>query len=480
MALPDPSIARAGTYRLIGQGACGKVSYTLDNLGREVAVKEAFPGHPECVERFAKEVRIHARLSHPNIIKVYHLETDPQTQTQSLICEYANGGSLADHLRDHGPMPEPQAVRVALDLCAALEEVWRQRIVHRDLKPANILLCTDGQGQITAKLTDFGVARDLARQPTTQRGGAHPGTPEYMAPEQADITRPVDVRTDLYALGICLWEMLTTTSYKLVTASGPPDLRTHNPQASPGIAEVIAHAVQPAPADRYQTPQELAAALRDVLHGRPLSAPPTIHLPGRPAGPPHLLVPGRPGRSAQWWALVLPILALVGGGFWLWSTRWRVAERPDVATVGQLWIYTREAESPDAATVGETLARSAASNTQVHGQFGTKPAYGSWPAHPGSVQYDNISIPQSGRLYLSVHYSKHSPETAPILVFLDAEPEPRATLHPLDQGDWNQFASTGPIDLGMVQAGVHTLRFATSGQAFGVADLDRFTLAPQP
>jgi len=159
---------------------------------------------------------------------------------------------------------------------AALEEVWARRIVHRDLKPANILLCIDSRGQRTAKLTDFGVARDLTQQPTTDRGDYHPGTPHYMAPEQADISRPVDVRTDLYALGICLWEMLTRTDYKLTQGAGPTVLHTLNPQASQGIAAVIARAVCIEPADRYQTPQEMGLALHDVQIGRPLEAPPTI------------------------------------------------------------------------------------------------------------------------------------------------------------------------------------------------------------
>jgi eukaryotic-like serine/threonine-protein kinase len=288
MPFPNSSFALAGKYtqiQRIGQGSGGKVYRAVDNLGRLVAVKEVLPSQASFINaqnRFEKEVRIHASLKHPKIIQVYHLEEDPRTHELYLICEYANGGSLADHLKAHGPLTEQQAIRSTLDICAALEEVSAKNFVHRDIKPSNILLFKDDRGQISeAKLADFGVAKDLdkrrAGQPTTQRGGSHPGTPEYMAPEQADITKPVDVRTDLYALGICLWEILTDTSYKLVRAStGPPALYAHNPQASPGIAEIIRRAAQDDPVDRYPTARAMAADLQDVLGGRSLAATPTI------------------------------------------------------------------------------------------------------------------------------------------------------------------------------------------------------------
>ena len=323
MSFLNSSFALAGKYtqiQLLGQGSGGNVYRAIDNLGRVVAVKEALPsqaGFIDTQERFEKEARVHATLKHPKIIQVYHLEEDPQTHALYLICEYANGGSLADYLKAHGPLPEQQVICIALDICAALEEVSKKRFVHRDIKPSNILLFLDDQGQISeAKLADFGVAKDLdkqrAGQPSTQRGGSHPGTPEYMAPEQADITKPVDVRTDLFAFGISLWEMMTGTDYKLAPASaGPPALHTHNPQASLGIAEVIQRAVRDDPADRYQTPRAMCADLQAVLDGRSLAAPPTIQLP--PAKPPRRV------RVALVGAAVLVIglvLALVGYISW--------------------------------------------------------------------------------------------------------------------------------------------------------------------
>ncbi|NTW04288.1 MAG: serine/threonine protein kinase, partial [Oscillochloris sp.] len=243
MAFPNSSVARSGRYSqilLIGQGGCGNVYRVFDShLGRMVAIKEASAAHPGSAERFKKEAGILALLNHPHIIQVYDLEEDQQEHALYMICEYANGGSLADHLRIHGPLPEGLAIQITQHLCAALAAAWSKRIVHRDIKPSNILLVRDEHDQIVcAKLADFGVARDLNRQPTTIHGGGHPGTPEYMAPEQADSAKLVDVRTDLYALGICLWEMLTGTDYKQALAAGPPSLQAINPQASHSVAEV--------------------------------------------------------------------------------------------------------------------------------------------------------------------------------------------------------------------------------------------------
>ena len=141
------------------------------------------------------------------------------------------------------------------------------------------------------------------------------------------------------------------------------------------------------------------------------------------------------------------------------------------------WLYQRECEYPDEETVGQALERSNASGSKVHGQFGTVAA---WPAKSGSVTFDNIHTPQIGTLFLRVRHSKYSSATVPILVFVDDETEPRATFLPADQGDWNTFTWTGPIALGSIESGSHSIRFATDGQEYGVADFDRFVLANSP
>ncbi len=135
--------------------------------------------------------------------------------------------------------------------------------------------------------------------------------------------------------------------------------------------------------------------------------------------------------------------------------------------------YEREGENPDEHTVGQTLDRTNAIGLKVHGQFGTICC---WPGQPGYVKYDNIRTPALKNLYLQLRYSKYSSSTVPILIYVDTEPNPRARLYPVDQGDWNNFAWTDPIFLGEVRSGVHSITFSTEGQQYGVADLDKFVL----
>lgn len=135
------------------------------------------------------------------------------------------------------------------------------------------------------------------------------------------------------------------------------------------------------------------------------------------------------------------------------------------------WDFERECEYPNEATVGQTIPRSQASGQQVHGQFGTidtKP----WTAKSGYVSYTNIQIPPLEHLFLELRYSKHSPSSAQILIFLDGEQNPRAAIHPVDQRDWDRFVWTEPIDLGPVEGGLHSVKFVTEGQEFGVVELD--------
>jgi DNA-binding CsgD family transcriptional regulator len=137
--------------------------------------------------------------------------------------------------------------------------------------------------------------------------------------------------------------------------------------------------------------------------------------------------------------------------------------------------YERECEYPDAATVGQTIGRSNASGSNVHGQFGTTNA-SPWPALAGFVIYKNITTPKVDQLYLKVRYSKNSPTSVSILIFMDDETNPRAAFSPRNQGNWNQFSWTEPIYLGSIESGVHSIKFATDGQQYGVADLDKFIL----
>ena len=139
------------------------------------------------------------------------------------------------------------------------------------------------------------------------------------------------------------------------------------------------------------------------------------------------------------------------------------------------WSYDRECEYPDEATVGQTITRSNASDSMVHGQFGATAEF-PWPEQSGYVKYNSISIPEIDQLYLKLRYSKSSSSFVPILVYIDDEPVSRATLYPIDQGSWDQFVWTELIPLSDVASGIHSIKFSTDGQQYGTADLDTFVV----
>ena len=143
-------------------------------------------------------------------------------------------------------------------------------------------------------------------------------------------------------------------------------------------------------------------------------------------------------------------------------------------------VYEREFEHPDEYTVGQMIGRSNASGSNVYGQFGTT-VDAPWPAQFGYVIYNNIKTPKVGQLFLEMRYSKDSPSSIPVLIYIDEEPNPRVTFYPTDLGNWNAFVWTEPILLGSINSGVHSILFYTKGQQNGVADLDMFILtAGQP
>lgn len=138
-------------------------------------------------------------------------------------------------------------------------------------------------------------------------------------------------------------------------------------------------------------------------------------------------------------------------------------------------IFTRECEYPDEYTVGDMIWRGGAYGSKVHGQFGCDGRY--WSAKEGYVKYNTTELHSAERIYLVLRYSKNSPSRTSIEIFLDEETDPRATIFPENQGSWNKFVETDPIDLARITEGTHTITFSTEGQSYGVADLDKFTLS---
>ena len=271
--------ARLGHYHilgLLGRGGMADVYRAEDErLGREVALKlvpPEFARDPERVARFEREVRAAAKLTHPNIVTVH--EFGRETGQPFYAMELMPGGDLKAKIRAHAQGMEPSESRaVAVAIARALEYAHKRGFVHRDVKPENILFGEDG----TAQLTDFGIARAMSSGTRMTAVGMSIGSPHYMSPEQAR-GQPVDGRSDLYSLGVVLYEMLTgkvpfdaadTFAVGLSHINDPvPKLQREIAGWQPVLDRLLAKS----PADRYRTAAELADALgaRRVATAKPV------------------------------------------------------------------------------------------------------------------------------------------------------------------------------------------------------------------
>lgn len=265
--MPSPGSLLAGRYTItsvIGEGGFGQVYLGHDaGMDRPVAIKELLhdatflsPEHRQAYQaRFRKEAQVTSRFAHPNIVSAYALETGPHGDLY-LILEYVDGGSLKQLLDAGEPLPIERAIAIAMDLCRAVEAIYARDIVHRDIKPSNILLSQDG----TAKLTDFGIAQVGHETHRTQGAVGHPGTPAYKSPEQASTTGYLDQRSDLYAVGLVLYEMLTGQPY----VRGRGTARHLNPDVPQSLNAIVVRALEKDPDRRYQTAAAMLRDLRDV------------------------------------------------------------------------------------------------------------------------------------------------------------------------------------------------------------------------
>jgi serine/threonine protein kinase len=251
----------------IGQGGGSAVYRAIDHrLGREVAVKvlgAELASDPAFVERFRREARAAASLSHPNIVAVH--DWGERDGSYHIVMELVAGNDLKSEIRRRGPLPEAEALRIALQIASGLDAAHRRGVIHRDLKPQNVLL--DANGPV--KVADFGIARVVGQTQLTRTDELF-GTVHYVSPEQAE-GKPADERSDLYSLGIVLFEMLTGTlpfeaDTPIAVASmhlraPPPPLRTIRPELSHQTETVVLRALEKDPARRYQS----ASAMRDDL-----------------------------------------------------------------------------------------------------------------------------------------------------------------------------------------------------------------------
>jgi serine/threonine protein kinase len=260
----------AGRYalaRLIASGGMAEVWQATDTvLERQVAVKilHAHLGADEqFVQRFRTEAVAAARLHHPAIVSIY--DTCSDSGTEAIVMELVRGQTLRQYLDSHGPLPTDEVIDIGSEVADALEAAHRSSLVHRDIKPANILLCDDHRVMVT----DFGIAK-IRDDPDHTTTGQMLGTVKYLAPEQVEGT-PVDGRTDIYALGVVLYEALTGRppfqgDSQAATAlarlhSTPPRPRQIRPSVPRALDDVVMRAMSRQPDGRYPSAAEFRAAL---------------------------------------------------------------------------------------------------------------------------------------------------------------------------------------------------------------------------
>jgi eukaryotic-like serine/threonine-protein kinase len=277
----QPGRVLAGRYALqglIGQGGMADVELAHDRvLDRQVAVKilhSRYADDPSFLERFKREARAAASLNHPNMVAVY--DTGEQDGRPFIVMEYVNGRSLREVLRREGVLPQ-RAAEIAGAAALALHYAHERGLIHRDVKPANIMISNEGQ----VKVTDFGIARAVNAETVTQTAAVF-GTAAYIAPEQAQ-GLPVDARTDVYSLGVVLYEMLTgrqpftadsavALAYKHVSEDPTRPLQI-NPEIPPALEAVVMRAMAKNPANRYQDARQLHDDIERAIRGERVMAP---------------------------------------------------------------------------------------------------------------------------------------------------------------------------------------------------------------
>ncbi len=404
----SPPRVLSGRYELahlVARGGMAEVYRARDRLlDRPVALKVLFPElsvDRSFVERFRREAQAAANLSHPNIVPVFDWGEDGGTYF--IVMEFIDGRALSSILRTAGPLHPDRAAEIGADVAGALAYAHRHGVIHRDVKPGNVLITDEG----TVKVTDFGIARAINTEESLTQTGAVMGTATYFSPEQAEGVG-VDARSDIYSLGVVLFEMVTGRppflgESPVAVASkhvreNPPAPHEINPSVPPNFEAIIAKCMAKSPEFRYATGDDLRVDLLRFREGRDVQAAPanTTQVVGAVPGAVDPLTQAMPSalavteedepksRTGLYIALLLVLLAALAVvvfflgkslGWWSGSTT-PTFGLPDVSgqTVAQatstlegrgLKVATRVDQASTAST-NTVVATQPAHGTQVH------------------------------------------------------------------------------------------------------------------
>jgi serine/threonine protein kinase len=277
-----PELANLYQYRIVqelGSGGMGRVFLAKDlPLDRDVVIKIVNTNRvqrAETLERFAREMRVAAKLHHPNVVTAY---TSHQVgDLLVFVMEHVSGIDLSKYVKSHGKISPVKVAFYANQVARGLKHAHEHNLVHRDIKPSNLMLLKHGKKHIV-KILDFGLAKawsECGKVTNLTGAGCMLGTPEYVAPEQIRDAAHADIRADLYSLGCTMYFLLIgeppfrgRSEFELQEAhvfKKAPSLSLVRPEVPQALSDIVAKLLAKSPDDRYQTPAELVAALSDLL-----------------------------------------------------------------------------------------------------------------------------------------------------------------------------------------------------------------------
>ena len=473
----------------LGYGGMSEVHHGMDTrLSRDVAVKVLradLARDPQFQLRFRREAQNSASLNHPAIVAVYDTgEVDSEFgPLPYIVMEYVDGQTLREIVKTTGPLSQQRVVEVMADVCAALDFSHRHGIIHRDVKPANVMINRAG----AVKVMDFGIARALGEGQNVTQTAAVIGTAQYLSPEQAR-GESVDARSDVYAAGCVLYELLTgdppftgdtpvAVAYQHVREDprAPSEL---NPSVPSALDAIVLKALSKNPANRYQSAAEMRADLIRVRNGEPVLAPlvmsedertnlmeadataavPTRRVYAGGGGPPtgrHTMPPdpgyddeprGGRGKKAAIWIVVLALLGLLGFvGYQMFGTSGpssvtvpdvlgQTPEQARAAITGAKLLVDLRQEPSDVTQVGKVTrtdpggGNAVAENSRVTLFVGTGPAQATVPALTGKTVQEAQGLLQGAGLRLGAQTQRETTDGSQVGKILSSDPGPGVSV----------------------------------------------------